>query len=66
MPSDKRWLWREARLKDPDNNQLILYFVGGIGLNPPWRINVNEIYDSLYFKKTKNTTYHLCQQPFKI
>ena len=24
MPNDKTWLWREARLKDPDNNQLIL------------------------------------------
>lgn len=41
MPSDKRWLWREARLKDPDNNQLILYFAGENRLNPPWRINDN-------------------------
>ena len=24
MPEDKSWLWREARLKDPDGNQLIL------------------------------------------
>lgn len=38
MPTDKRWLWREARLKDPDNNQLILYFAGKNRLNPPWRI----------------------------
>ena len=41
MPSDKRWLWREVRLKDPDNNQLILYFAGENRLNPPWRINDN-------------------------
>jgi catechol 2,3-dioxygenase-like lactoylglutathione lyase family enzyme len=27
-PTDKPWLWREARLKDPDNNQLILYLAG--------------------------------------
>ncbi|MFT6322149.1 MAG: catechol 2,3-dioxygenase-like lactoylglutathione lyase family enzyme [Granulosicoccus sp.] len=39
MPNDKSWLWREARLKDVDNNQLILYFAGENRLNPPWRIN---------------------------
>jgi predicted enzyme related to lactoylglutathione lyase len=38
MPIDKSWLWREARLKDPDNNQLILYYAGENRLNPPWRI----------------------------
>ncbi len=38
MPEDKPWLWREARLKDPDNNQLILYFAGHNRKNPPWRI----------------------------
>jgi catechol 2,3-dioxygenase-like lactoylglutathione lyase family enzyme len=39
MPNDKSWLWREARLKDPDNNQLILYYAGNNRLHPPWRIN---------------------------
>lgn len=38
LPNDKNWLWREARLKDLDNNQLILYFAGDNRLNPPWRI----------------------------
>jgi len=38
LPNDKTWLWREARLKDPDNNQLILYFAGKNRKNPPWRI----------------------------
>ena len=38
LPNDKAWLWREARLKDPDGNQLILYFAGENRLNPPWRI----------------------------
>jgi catechol 2,3-dioxygenase-like lactoylglutathione lyase family enzyme len=38
MPNDKAWLWREARLKDLDNNQLILYHAGENRLNPPWRI----------------------------
>lgn len=37
-PQDKRWLWREARLKDPDGNQLILYYGGENRKNPPWRI----------------------------
>jgi catechol 2,3-dioxygenase-like lactoylglutathione lyase family enzyme len=37
-PTDQRWLWREAKLKDPDGNQLILYYAGQNRLNPPWRI----------------------------
>ena len=38
LPNDKRWLWSEARLKDPDGNQIILYFAGENRLSPPWRI----------------------------
>lgn len=38
MPEDKPWLWREARLKDPDNNQLVLYTAGANRKNPPWKI----------------------------
>ncbi len=38
LPEDKPWLWREARLRDPDNNLLILYYAGSNRLNPPWRI----------------------------
>ena len=38
LPNDKRWLWREARLKDPDNNQLILFYGGEDRKNPPWRV----------------------------
>lgn len=38
LPNDKSWLWREARLKDPDNNQLIIYFAGDNRKNPPWKI----------------------------
>jgi catechol 2,3-dioxygenase-like lactoylglutathione lyase family enzyme len=37
LPNDKPWLWREARLKDPDENQLILFYGGENRLNPPWR-----------------------------
>ena len=38
LPQDRRWGWREARLKDPDNNQLILFYGGENRKNPPWRI----------------------------
>ena len=41
LPADKTWLWREARLKDPDNNQIILFYGGGNRKNPPWKINKN-------------------------
>lgn len=39
MPEDKSWLWREARLLDPDGNKIILYFAGDNRKNPPWRID---------------------------
>lgn len=38
LPNDKKWLWREARLKDPDQNQIILYYAGKNRKEPPWRI----------------------------
>lgn len=38
LPTDKDWLWREARLKDLDGNQLILFYGGENRRNPPWRI----------------------------
>ncbi len=38
LPIDQRWLWREARLRDPDNNRLIIYYAGVNRKNPPWRL----------------------------
>jgi len=38
LPKDQSWLWREAKLNDPDNNQLILFYAGDNRINPPWRI----------------------------
>lgn len=38
LPTDQPWLWREARLKDLDGNQLILYKAGENRKNPPWRV----------------------------
>jgi catechol 2,3-dioxygenase-like lactoylglutathione lyase family enzyme len=37
-PRDEPWLWREARLRDPDGNQLCLYRAGTNRLEPPWRV----------------------------
>jgi len=37
-PSDRNWLWREARLRDPDGNRLILFWAGEHRKNPPWRV----------------------------
>lgn len=39
LPTLQPWLWHEAKLKDPDGNQIILYFAGKNRTNPPWRIN---------------------------
>lgn len=37
-PKDESWLWREARLRDPDGNEICLYHAGENRLNPPWRV----------------------------
>ena len=37
-PTDHVWLWREAYLKDPDGNKIILFYGGENRLNPPWRV----------------------------
>jgi predicted enzyme related to lactoylglutathione lyase len=37
-PEDQRWLWREARLKDPAGNEICLFHGGKNRRNPPWRI----------------------------
>ncbi len=38
LPEDRPWLWREARLKDPDGNPLVLFYGGDNRKNPPWRV----------------------------
>ena len=38
-PIDQAWLWREARLRDPDGNMLCLFSAGDKRRFPPWRIN---------------------------
>lgn len=41
LPSDKRYLWREAILHDPSGNKIKLYWAGENRLNPPWRVEIN-------------------------
>ena len=38
LPTDERWLWREARLQDPSGNTLCLFWAGQNRKNPPWRV----------------------------
>jgi catechol 2,3-dioxygenase-like lactoylglutathione lyase family enzyme len=37
-PRDMPWLWREARLRDPDGHALCLYHAGPNRKDPPWRL----------------------------
>lgn len=36
--TDRRWLWREARLRDPSGNLICLYRAGEMRRHPPWRV----------------------------
>lgn len=38
-PTDQRWLWREAILRDPSGNRICLYWAGENRKHPPWRID---------------------------
>jgi hydroxymethylpyrimidine/phosphomethylpyrimidine kinase len=38
LPEDRRWLWREASLRDPAGNRLVLYSAGENRRFPPWRL----------------------------
>jgi catechol 2,3-dioxygenase-like lactoylglutathione lyase family enzyme len=37
-PTDMFYLWREARLRDPDGHEIRLYYAGDNRLNPPWKV----------------------------
>jgi len=37
-PRDERWLWREARLRDPAGNVVCIYNAGEYRRFPPWRL----------------------------
>ena len=40
-PRNQPWMWREARLRDPDGNIIFLYKAGEARRFPPWRIETN-------------------------
>lgn len=42
LPQDQSWLWREASLRDPDGNALILYHAGTNRRFPPWRVEASH------------------------
>lgn len=37
-PADRSWLWRQAYLKDPNGNNICLFYAGDNRKNPPWRV----------------------------
>ncbi|HEX8413937.1 MAG TPA: bifunctional hydroxymethylpyrimidine kinase/phosphomethylpyrimidine kinase [Sphingomicrobium sp.] len=37
-PRDQPWMWREARLRDPDGNIIFMYKAGEARRYPPWRM----------------------------
>ena len=38
-PRNQPWMWREARLRDPDGNIIFFYHAGESRRFPPWRIS---------------------------
>lgn len=40
LPTQQRYLWKEAILKDPSGNKIKLYWAGENRLNPPWKVEV--------------------------
>ena len=38
-PRNQPWMWREARLRDPDGNIIFFYKAGENRRFPPWRVN---------------------------
>ena len=38
-PTSMPWLWREARLRDPDGHRLCLFHAGKNRRFPPWRVD---------------------------
>ncbi|GAB4519054.1 MAG: hypothetical protein Tsb0010_03320 [Parvularculaceae bacterium] len=38
MPTDQKWGWREARLRDPDGTVICIFHGGENRKNPPWRV----------------------------
>jgi catechol 2,3-dioxygenase-like lactoylglutathione lyase family enzyme len=37
-PTDQPWLWREAYVRDPDQNLICFFHAGSNRRHPPWRL----------------------------
>ena len=46
-PRNQPWMWREARLRDPDGNIIFLYKAGEARRFPPWRMRVIHTISSI-------------------
>ena len=42
LPTEQRYLWKEAILKDPSGNKIKLFWAGENRLSPPWKVNKRE------------------------
>jgi catechol 2,3-dioxygenase-like lactoylglutathione lyase family enzyme len=40
QPTEQRYLWKEAILKDPSGNKIKLYWAGENRMNPPWKVEI--------------------------
>lgn len=41
-PTEQRYLWKEAVLRDPSGNKIKLYWAGEHRLNPPWKVSIHR------------------------
>ncbi|WP_371376282.1 VOC family protein [Thalassotalea aquiviva] len=40
LPTEQRYLWKEAVLRDPSDNKIKLYWAGENRINPPWKVEI--------------------------
>jgi uncharacterized glyoxalase superfamily protein PhnB len=38
LPTEQRYLWKGAIVKDPSGNKIKLYWAGENRINPPWKV----------------------------
>jgi len=64
-PTDMPYLWREARLNDPDGHEIRLYSAGQNRLRPPWRLQrtagSNGSVSIVRWRGDRKELYHLFQ-----
>ncbi|VAW44060.1 hypothetical protein MNBD_GAMMA02-526 [hydrothermal vent metagenome] len=53
-PQDKDYLWREARLNDPDGHPLVIFSAGKNRKNPPWKVKAKQWFE------------YLCESPVNL